>query len=278
MQKTESEMKRAEGVSESRGRTQTKPFLKLFCFRFVSVSFQLCRQFEVGSRMEKRRGRAVEETGINKQNNACWRAENVHTGVNFIEKAESSATVRFVRITYVRRAVDQAECFSGDGGGSGDAGNGGRTGPSSASVSYHPPSGFSYRTFVPAAVKVGMCSGAPEYESFTATWERSKAWLKCIGSILMLFLVGAVQRHFQLYVLQLGARAHQSWFILFGRGAQCSCKQRILKGCFWNCVTYLLPFRFCKMLNGAFWDRVFFNIVTGRLLRRPVNNFCRQVS
>jgi len=98
-------------------------------------------------------------------------SENVHTGVNFIEKAESSATVRFVRITYVRRAGDQA-CNDGELQAS--------TLPD-ATVSYHPPGGFSYRTFVPAAVKVGMCSGAPEYESFTATWERSKAWLKYIG-------------------------------------------------------------------------------------------------
>jgi len=108
---------------------------------------------------------------------ADWRSENVHTGVNFIEKAESSATVRFVRITYVRRAGDQAST-DGD--------------PllADAAASYHPPAGFSYRTFVPAAVKVGMCSGAPEYESFTATWERSKAWLKYIGTSVFYLTVG----------------------------------------------------------------------------------------
>jgi len=98
----------------------------------------------------------------------------VHTGLNFIEKAESSATVRFVRITYVRQAGDDSAAPP-------------RPSPTAAAVpspavSYQPPAGFSYRTFVPAAVKVGMCSGAPEYESFTATWERSKAWLKCIGN------------------------------------------------------------------------------------------------
>jgi len=100
-------------------------------------------------------------------------AENVHTGVNFIEKAESSATIRFVRITYVRLAGvggDAASTADGDA-------------PPDSVFSYHPPAGFSYRTFVPAAIKVGMCSGAPEYESFTATWERSKAWLKHIGII-----------------------------------------------------------------------------------------------
>ena len=95
--------------------------------------------------------------------------------MNFIEKAESSATVRFVRITYVRRAGDQAS-------GAGELVPTAPDASSSSTASYHPPAGFSYRTFVPAAIKVGMCSGAPEYESFTATWERSKAWLKCIGT------------------------------------------------------------------------------------------------
>jgi len=104
-----------------------------------------------------------------------WRSENVHTGVNFIEKAESSATVRFVRITYVRQAGDDAT--------SSDPVHVRSPSPTArlSTASYHPPAGLSYRTFVPAAVKVGMCSGAPEYESFTATWERAKAWLKCIG-------------------------------------------------------------------------------------------------
>ena len=121
---------------------------------------------------------------------ACvYVAETVHTGVNFIAKAESSATVRFVRITYVRQAGDDAAAAAA----AADGGGGDGVGPavpsacisarSSSTVSYQPPVGLSYRTFVPAAVKVGMCSGAPEYESFTATWERSKAWLKCIGII-----------------------------------------------------------------------------------------------
>lgn len=85
--------------------------------------------------------------------------ENVHTGVNFIDKVECCAMVRFVRITYVRPLDQSISCRS----------------------MYSPPMGLSYKTFVPASVKVGMCSGAPQYESFTATWERSKAWLKCVG-------------------------------------------------------------------------------------------------
>ena len=50
---------------------------------------------------------------------------------------------------------------------------------------YIPPSALSYKTFIPCAVKVGMCSGAPEYESFSATWDRARAWLKHVGRLLM---------------------------------------------------------------------------------------------
>jgi hypothetical protein len=120
----------------------------------------------------------------------AWCSENVDTGLNFIEKVESSPLVRFVRITYVRPASattdDEIDPNKAD-----------ETAAAAASVSslaadppqttavgcslYAPPAGISYRTFIPAAVKVQMCSGAPEYETFTATWERSKAWLKCIG-------------------------------------------------------------------------------------------------
>ena len=86
-------------------------------------------------------------------------SENVHTGVNFVEKIESCAMIRFIRVTYVRPLEDQIECMT----------------------MYSPPKGFGYKTFVPAAVKVGMCSGAPEYESLVDTWERAKSWLKCVG-------------------------------------------------------------------------------------------------
>ena len=86
-------------------------------------------------------------------------AENVHTGVNFVDKIESCAMVRFIRVTFVRPAKNVDPKNS----------------------NYHPPGGFSYKTFIPCAVKVGMCSGAPEYESFSYTWERSRAWLKIVG-------------------------------------------------------------------------------------------------
>ena len=86
-------------------------------------------------------------------------AANVHTGVNFVEKVESCPMIRFVRVTYVRPTEETEESHS----------------------IYTPPSGFSYKTFLPAPVKVGMCSGSPVYENLTSTCERSKMWLRCIG-------------------------------------------------------------------------------------------------
>jgi hypothetical protein len=139
-------------------------------------------------------------------------AENVHTGQNFFEKAESSPLIRFVRITYVRPAsaaapevvVDKSSISAAldDHKPETEALRSGtstsltveaisvehhestassETKATSWGSGYTTPKGFNYRTFIPAAVKVGMCSGAPEYETFTATWERAKAWLKCIG-------------------------------------------------------------------------------------------------
>ena len=105
-------------------------------------------------------------------------AENLHTGVNFVDKVESCAMIRFVRITYVRPMDEQISC----------------------KTMYSPPAGFSYKTFIPAAVKVGMCSGAPEYESLSCTWERAKAWLKCVGVLsgcveFFLFTLQPMLRH-----------------------------------------------------------------------------------
>ena len=86
--------------------------------------------------------------------------ENVQTGANFMDKVESNTMLRFVRVTYVRPQQE---------------------GSTDTLAEYSPPEGFSYKTFVPSAIKVGMCSGAPTYESLTMTWERAKVWQKCVG-------------------------------------------------------------------------------------------------
>jgi len=91
--------------------------------------------------------------------------------VNFIEKSECGAMVRFVRVTYARRALDP------------DSGDTPSTtaAATTAPGDYLPPKGFSYKTFVPSPVKVAMCSGAPVYESFASTWERARVWLRLVG-------------------------------------------------------------------------------------------------
>ena len=38
--------------------------------------------------------------------------DNVHTGVNFVDKVESCAMIRFVRVTYVRPQEEGVECAS----------------------------------------------------------------------------------------------------------------------------------------------------------------------
>lgn len=53
---------------------------------------------------------------------------------------------------------------------------------------YKTPCGLSYKTFVPSAVKIGMCTGSPEYEKFSSVWLRSKAWLQCIGEFAFIFI------------------------------------------------------------------------------------------
>jgi len=91
----------------------------------------------------------------------------VHTGVNFVEKVESCAMIKFVRVTYVRPVADFGELAE--------------SAAEYHAAIYSPPSGFNYRTFLPAPVKVGMCSGSPVYETVTSTCERSKVWLRCVG-------------------------------------------------------------------------------------------------
>lgn len=88
-------------------------------------------------------------------------SENVHTGVNFVDKIESCAMVRFIRLTFVR--PKEKNNIEGRG--------------------YNPPSALSYKTFIPCAVKVGMCTGAPEYENFSSSWDRARVWLRLVGKL-----------------------------------------------------------------------------------------------
>lgn len=94
--------------------------------------------------------------------------------------------IRFVRVTYVRPMLDAAALAAAVAGST--SLNGGTMPGGNGAAEYHsaiysPPSGFSYRTFLPAPVKVGMCSGSPVYETMTSTCERSKIWLRCVGEL-----------------------------------------------------------------------------------------------
>ena len=114
---------------------------------------------EIKNNLEK----YVRKALATKRRDRCSRSqsistEQVHTGLNFIDKAESCTMVRFVRVTYVRS--DESAQYKS---------------------MYSLPSGFSYKTFTPAPIKVAMCSGAPEYEPFNSTWERAKVWLNCVS-------------------------------------------------------------------------------------------------
>ena len=85
--------------------------------------------------------------------------DNVNTGLNFVAHAERHTLVKFVRVTFVRPRGDAVVC----------------------ETMYSPPAALTYRTFVPAPVKVHMCSGRPEYETFTSTWDRAEAWIELTG-------------------------------------------------------------------------------------------------
>lgn len=115
--------------------------------------------------------------------------------------------VRYVRITYVSRGTNDSlpSCDAPTSLGLPAASNGIATGagtekqtsqtvpaantnkneqtqpPPPVAVVYRPPAGFSYKTFVPSPVKVAMCSGAPDYEPFSSTWDRARVWLKLVG-------------------------------------------------------------------------------------------------
>jgi hypothetical protein len=112
-------------------------------------------------------------------------AEHIHTGSNFVERSSGrTKLVRFVRVTYVRPVVHHSYHQMLDAG----AANNGNGATSNASVAggvggaAQPPTvGFAYRTFTPAPVKVAMCSGQPEYEPFSSTWDRARAWITVVS-------------------------------------------------------------------------------------------------
>ena len=87
--------------------------------------------------------------------------------MTFMPRQDSCPVVRFVRVTYTRPAPQSTQ-------------------PDEPLPVYPEPAvhaGFAYKTFLPAPVKVGMCSGSPEYECATWMWERSKAWLTHCGQL-----------------------------------------------------------------------------------------------
>ena len=144
-------------------------------------------------------------------------AGTVHTGVNFVDKSEHCPTVRFVRVTYVRpatttststfnetnaNAVDRMaahsqlpppnETIAARANGCSEAGLSSLPNAVSSAASatrYSSPTGFSYKTLLPAPVKIAMCSGRPEYEALASTLERSRTWLKLVGQFVVVLII-----------------------------------------------------------------------------------------
>ena len=117
--------------------------------------------------------------------------------------------VKFVRVTYVRRGLEDSS----------------ETPCTATAADYWPPKGFSYKTFVPSPVKVAMCSGAPVYESFASTWERARVWLRLVGQFTK-HIVGAVRWPFSHPVLcikqvdQLSQRDRtEGWLVMAKSGS-----------------------------------------------------------
>ena len=98
--------------------------------------------------------------------------------------------IRFVRVTYVRPSDDLTSSRL------------------LAAAFASSPSGFSYKTILPAPVKVGMCSGSPVYENLTSTCERAKIWLRCVGTsfcyyfaLLDVWIIGYIDKKIVLKML-----------------------------------------------------------------------------
>jgi len=106
-------------------------------------------------------------------------SELVHTGANFIERS-ATKRVRFVRVTYVRPVIHRGHEHHLHVDGLPVASSRPPAQVSGARV-LTPLPGLAYRTFTPAPVKVAMCSGQPEYESFASMWQRARAWLNAVS-------------------------------------------------------------------------------------------------
>jgi len=105
--------------------------------------------------------------------------ELVHTGANLIPRS-ATKRIRFVRVTYVRPIVHRSHehHLHVDGLPVSPPPLSPSQGDSRAMA---PLPGLAFRTFTPAPVQVAMCSGQPEYESFSSMWQRSRAWLNAVG-------------------------------------------------------------------------------------------------
>lgn len=109
--------------------------------------------------------------------------ELVYTGANLMPRS-ATKRIRFVRVTYVRPIIHRGHEHHLHVDGLPVA----QPAPSrpppqqvSGARVITPLPGLAYRTFTPAPVKVAMCSGQPEYESFTSMWQRSRAWLNAVS-------------------------------------------------------------------------------------------------
>lgn len=81
-----------------------------------------------------------------------------YMGVTFIDKVESCCIMKFLRLTFLSSLTGKVkEKASG-------------------------PMTLTYKTFIPAPLEVGMCSGSLlTSEDFPQMWERAKKWLDSVG-------------------------------------------------------------------------------------------------
>jgi len=115
-------------------------------------------------------------------------SELVQTGANFIPRSVTKR-VRFIRVTYVRPIIHRGHEHHLHVGELPVAPIPRQSLQVSGALIVAPLPGLAYRTFTPAPVKVAMCSGQPEYESFSSMWQRSRAWLNAVSKYAPSLLV-----------------------------------------------------------------------------------------